>query len=255
MTKRRLFVIESILLSLGLLATQFVEVQYRYWAILLLGLISYFSSAFTLREDLKKIGWLTNLLLPALYTVAVALFYFLLPEVILSRILILVFFAIGMYAILLIENIFSVSAYRTIQLLRAAQAVGFLMTLITAFLFYDTIFSFRFSAVINAFLVILISFLLIFPSLWSVSLNEAIEKKTIQYSLVISGLISQLALFISCWPLTITAVSLFLVTACYVFLGLMQNQLAGRLFAKTIGEYLRVGIIVLIITFLLARWG
>jgi len=160
-----------------------------------------------------------------------------------------------MYAILLIENIFSVAAERTIQLLRAAQAVGFLMTLITAFLFFETIFSFKWSAIINAFFVFLISFMLILPSLWSVALNEKIEKKTVQYSLVISWAISQLALFISFWPLTIVVVSLFLATACYVFLGIVQNHLAGRLFENTLGEYLRVGIIVLIITFFLASWG
>lgn len=196
-----------------------------------------------------------NLPLPALYTTAVALFYFLLPEIILTRILILVFFGIGMYAILLIENIFSVATARTIQLLRSAQAVGFLMTLVTAFLFYDAIFSFKFSALINTVLVFLISFFLLFPSLWSILLNEKIDKKTVQYALVLSWLISQFALFISFWPLTITAVSLFLVTSCYVFLGIAQNHLAGRLFNNTFREYLRVGIIILIITFFLASWG
>ena len=255
MTKRRKFIIQSVFLSICLFATQFVEIRYRYLAIFCLGLLAYFFTAFSLKEDLKKIGWLMNLPLPALYTVAVALFYFLLPEIFLTRIFILVFFGIGMYAILLIENIFSVAAARTIQLLRAAQAVGFLMTLVTAFLFYDAIFSFKFSALINALLIFLISFFLLFPSLWSVILNEKIDKITIQYALILSLLISQFALFISFWPLTITAVSLFLVTACYVFLGIVQNHLAGRLFNNTLREYLRVAIIILIITFFLASWG
>jgi hypothetical protein len=255
MTKRRRLVLESCLLSFGLLATQFVEVRYRYWAIFLLGLLTYFFTAFSLKEDLKKIGWLMNLPLPALYTVAVALFYFLLPEVLWSRIFILVFFAIGMYAILLIENIFSIAAERTIQLLRAAQAVAFLMTLVTSFLFYDTIFSFKLGAWFNALLVFIISFLMILPSLWSISLGETMEKKTVQYGLVLAYCISQLSFFISFWPLTIAAVSLFLVTACYVLLGIVQNYFSGRLFENTLREYLRVGIIVLIITFFLAQWG
>jgi len=254
-TKRRKLIIESIFLSIGLLATQFVEIRYRYGAIFCLGLLAYFFTFFSLKEDLKKIGWLMNLPLPALYTIAVALFYFLLPEGTMTRIFILVFFGVGMYAILLIENIFSVAAARTIQLLRAAQAVGFLITLVTAFLFYDTIFSFKLSAILNSFLVFLISFILILPSLWSVALNEKIEKRTIQYSLGLSWSISQLALFISFWPLTIIIVSLFLVTSCYVFLGIVQNHLAGRLFKNTLGEYLRVAVVVLIITFFLAKWG
>lgn len=255
MTKRRRLILEAVLLTLGLLAMQFVEVSFRYWAIFLLGIVAYFLTAFFLREDLKKIGWLMNLPLPALYTVAVALFYFLLPEVLLSRILILVFFGFGMYAILLIENIFTISSEKTIQLLRAAQAVGFLMTLVTSFLFYDTIFSFKLPALVNALLILFISFFMILAALWSVSLSETIEKKTVQYSLVLAWFISQLAFFISFWPLTITAVSLFLVASSYVVLGIVQNHFSGKLFEKTMREYLRVGIIVLIITFFLAQWG
>jgi len=255
MTKRRKLILEAFVLTPGLLATQFVEVRYRYGAILFLTLLTYFLTAFFLREDLKKISWLMNLSLPALYTAAVALFYFLLPEVFLSRLLILVFFGIGMYAILLIENIFTIAAARTIQLVRAAQAVGFLMTLVTSFLFYDTIFSFKLSALTNAFLVFVISFFMILPSLWTVNLSETIEKKIVQYSLALAWFMAQLAFFISFWPLTITAVSLFLVAVCYVILGIVQNYLSGRLFKNTLNEYLRVGIGVLIITYFLAKWG
>lgn len=255
MTKRRRLILEAFVLTPGLLATQFVEVRYRYGAILFLALLTYFLTAYSLREDLKKISWLMNLPLPALYTAAVALFYFLLPEVLLSRLLILVFFGIGMYAILLIENIFTIAAARTIQLVRAAQAVGFLMTLVTSFLFYDTIFSFKFSALLNALFVFAISFFLILPCLWMVNLSETVEKKIIQYSLVLAWFMAQLTFFISFWPLTIAAVSLFLVAAFYVILGIVQNYLSGRLFKNTLNEYLRVGIVVLIITFFLAKWG
>jgi len=255
MTKRRRLVVESVLLALGLLTTQFVEIRHRYWAILVLSLVAYFLTAFSLREDLPKIGWLVNLSLPTLYTAAVALFYFLLPEAILTRVLILIFFGIGMYAILLIENIFSIAALRSIQLLRAAQAVGFLMTLVTAFLFYDTIFSFKLEAYLNALVVLAISFLLILPSCWSVTLESGIEKKILSSSLVLALVIGELAFFISFWPLTITAISLFLVTGCYVFLGIVQSQLGGRLFENTLKEYLRVGLAVLLITFFLAKWG
>lgn len=242
-------------MSVGLLATQFVEVRYRYGAILILSLLAYFFSAFSLREDLKKIGWLMNLPLPALYTASVALFYFLLPEVLISRLVILILFGLGMYAILLIQNIFSVAAERTIQLLRAAQAVGFLMSLVTAFLFYDTIFSFKWPALINAVLVLAVSLAIMLPALWSVNLNERIERRAVNYSLALALIIAELAFFISFWPLTITAVSLFLTTGCYVLLGLSQNHFAGRLFSNTLREYLQVGVIVLIIIFFLGAWG
>lgn len=255
MTKRRRIILQALLLAPGLLMTQLVEVRFRYLAIFILCLVSYFFTAWSLREDLKKISWSINLPLPALYTGAMALFYFLLPEVWLSRITILFFYAIGLYAVLLVENIYTISASRTIQLVRAAQAVGFLMTLVTGFLFYDAIFSFRLAAFINAPMVGLISFWLILPALWSVDLQEGIEHKIIYYSLILAWVMTQASFLISFWPLSISAVSLFLVAALYVLLGVVQNHFSGRLFEKTLKEYLRVGVVVLIIIFFLARWG
>lgn len=255
MTKRRRIILQALILAPGLLMTQLVEVQLRYLAILILCLTSYFFTAWSLREDLKKISWWINLPLPALYTGAMALFYFLLPEVWLSRIVVLFFYAVGMYAVLLVENIYNISASRTIQLLRAAQAVGFLMTLITGFLFYDTIFSFHLAAWFNAPMIGFVSFWLLLPALWSVELKETIEPRVIHYSLILAGLLWQTSFIISFWPLSMSAVSLFLVAALYVILGIVQNHFSGRLFEKTIREYLRVGLVVLIIIFFLAHWG
>ncbi len=255
MTKRRKIILQALILTPGLLATQFVEIRFRLGAIFLLGLITYFFTAWSLKEDLKKVSWLVNLPLPALYTIGMALFYFLLPEVLLSRIIVLVLYGIGMYATLLIENIFTISASRTIQLIRAAQAVGFLIVLVTSFLFYNTIFSFKMNALFSAGLVLTISFFLSFPALWSVKLSEQIEKEVFYYSLGLAWVIANLSFFIGFWPLSINAISLFLVTCLYVFLGIVQNYLSARLFTKTLKEYLRVGIIVLIIIFFLAQWG
>jgi len=255
MSKRRRLIIQAVLLTFGLLATQFVQMRYRYLAIFILALLCYFFTAFNLREDIKKISWIMNFPLPALYTASVALFYFLLPEATLTRIAILGFFFIGMYASLLIENIFIISAKRTIQLVRSAQAVGFLITLVTSFLFYDTILSFKLSPFANGMLVFIISLFLVGPALWSVLLEEKLEKKLIFFTITLSLIIGEFALFISFWPLEITAASLFLISSLYVLLGISQNKLTQRLFKNTLKEYLRVGIIVLIITFFLGKWG
>src|SRR3989344_2086365 len=125
MTKRRKFLLVSLLLLVGLLVTQMMQVDYRYHGVVVLGFIAFGLSAWALFDDIKGIEWLTILMLPTLYPVSVGLFYFLLPEKFLSRVFILGLFSVGMYALLLTENIFSVAAIRTIQLLRAAHAVGF----------------------------------------------------------------------------------------------------------------------------------
>lgn len=256
MNKRKRFVIVSILLSLGLLATQIVRVEYRYQAIVVLGGISFALSAWALLDDLKGIEWITVLALPLLYPISTGLFYFLLPERLITKLLIVVIFGIGMYALLLTENIFSVAAIRTIQLLRAAHAVGFLLTLVTAFFLFDSIWSFRLPFYVNAVLVSGSSFPLFLQGLWSYRLEEErISAKTLIYSLSLALLMGEIAAVISFWPVTIPVGSLFLVTMAYVGLGISQYHFSDRLFRKTLYEYLGVGIIVFITTFLVTRWG
>jgi len=255
MTKRAKLSITALILTLGILGIQSVEIEARYQAIGLLAGVAYGMSAWALFEDLKGIEWLTVLVLPVMYPVSVALFYFLLPERILSRVVILTIFGVGMYALLLTENIFNVAAIRTIQLLRAAHAVGFLLTLIVGFFIWDTIFSFRYAPWWNALWVWLTSIPLILQALWSVNLEEKLSSNVVNYALVLSLGVGGLAMMISFWPVGITSASLFLVASLYVGLGLVQHKLSGRLFQKTVEEYLWVGAIVLLITFLLAKWG
>ncbi|MCG2692228.1 hypothetical protein L6272_05380 [Microgenomates group bacterium] len=254
MTKRMKLVIAAAALSLGLLGIQSIDIDARYQAIGLLAGVAYGLSAWALFGDLKKTEWLTVLILPVLYPVAVALFYFLLPVRLLSRVMILSIFGIGMYALLLTENIFSVAAIRTIQLLRAAHAVGFLLTLLVAFFLWHTLFSFRLAPWWNALGVGITSLPLVLQGLWSVNLEEKISREVVNNSLGLSWGLTSLALMISFWPVTITIASLFLVTGLYVGLGLVQNRISGRLFKKTITEYLWVSGLVVGLTFLLAQW-
>ncbi len=232
-----------------------MDIEARYQAIGLLAGVAYGLSVWAMFEDLKNIEWLTILILPVMYPISVALFYFLLPERILTRVAILGLFGIGMYALLLTENIFSVAAIRTIQLLRAAHAVGFLLTLLVAFFLWGTIFSFRLDPWWNALLVSITSLPLSLQALWSVNLEEKISKDVWMNSLGLSWGLGSLGLVISLWPVSITVASLFLVSSMYVSLGLIQHRMSGRLFKKTIEEYLWVGAAVLVITFILAHWG
>jgi len=254
-TKRRKFVLASIILSLGLLVTQLVSQEWRYGVIAGISALSGILALWALYQDLKGIGWGISLVLPVLYPTAVALFYFLLPEKALTRTVILILFGIGMYAIFLTENIFVVASLRTIQLARAAQAVGFLFTLLIAFFLFDTIFSFKLAGWWNAGLVLVTSFPLVLHGVWSVDLSDRLPEKLWIYAAGLAIGMGQLALMISFWPVSIVVASLFLVTGLYVGLGLMQHQLGERLFQQTIREYVQVGVIVLIVTFIAARWG
>lgn len=254
MTKRRKFLFSSFLLSLGLLATQYVPVEFKYIAVFGFFLISYMVSAWALIDDLKGAEWITIVSMPALYATSVSLFYFLLPQGFGARISILTLFGLGMYASYLTSNIFSVAAIRTIQLLRAAHAVGFLITLITMVLFYNTIFSLRLPFYWNGLLSGIVSFPLLLSALWSVKLEEGISKKILWYSAIVSIIMAQIGIVLSFIPVSVWVASLFLVTISYVTLGVLQHELFERLFEKTLQEYITVGIFVLIAMMIVTRW-
>ncbi|OGV89952.1 hypothetical protein A2Z41_02885 [Microgenomates group bacterium RBG_19FT_COMBO_39_10] len=254
-SKRQRFIISAFLLSIGLLAIQFANISWRYQAIFGLTVLTYILSAWSLKEGLSGIEWLTVLILPTLFTSGVGLFYFLLPSSWLARLPIAVLYGLGLYALLLTENIFAVAAIRNIQLLRAAHAVGFLLTLLTGFFLYNTILSFRFSFWLNFVLVFIASLPLLIQGLWSINLEEKISQQIWFYSVALSLIIAEGALALSFWPVTVSASSLALITIMYVVLGLTQHQLSQRLFKRTINEYLLVGIVVLAVIILTTQWG
>ena len=245
MRKRQKFVISSVVITLGILLAQAAPLEWRYVLIFLLCGISYLLSAWSLSEGLGGVEWLTVLLPQAVFTGAVGWFFILLPEVWLARIVLATLFAIGHYALLLSGNIFSVAAIRTIALLRAAQTVSLVMTLLSGFLLFDTIVSFRFPIFGSSILVLFASLLLSITALWTVEVGETLNIKIVLYSLVIALLMSMLSISISFWPTTISTSSLFLTSMLYCFLGLSSHHFSQRLFKNTVWEYVIVGLVVL----------
>lgn len=253
--KRKKFFITAFLLSIGLLSIQIFGIDWRYLAIVLLGVATYFLAAWSLSEGLNGIEWLTVLILPVLFTIGVGLFYFLTPVLWLARLPLIFLYGIGLYSLLLTENIFSVAAIRTIQLLRSAHAVSFLLTLTASFFLYNVIFSFREGPLFNFLLTFLVSLPLFIQGFWCVNLEEKLTKKVWLYSLASSLVLGEIALAFSFWPVTVAVGSLSLTTALYILLGLIQHHLSEKLFRRTINEYIGVGIAVLIIIFITTRWG
>ena len=98
--------ITSVLLSLGLLGVQATVIDFRYLAVAVFAIFSYLMSTWALKDDLQFHERFTVVPFPVLYATSVSLFYFLLPENLLSKIAILFLFGIGMYALFLTSNIF-----------------------------------------------------------------------------------------------------------------------------------------------------
>lgn len=246
MRRREKFVITSVLLSLGLLGVQYVSLELRYWAVGLLFILSFLMSAWALVDDLQPHEWLTVVPFPALYGAAVGLFYFLLPESFVSKFIILGIFGIGMYALFLTSNIYSVAKGRTIQLLHAAHAIGLLFILLTSLLFTNTVFGLRLPFYLNGLLVGLLHFPLVLMSLWSIKLESYVSGEILALSGVLTLFLVELALVLSFYPFSQWNVALFIMAFLYVSLGILHNFLKERLFKNILREYSLVATFIII---------
>lgn len=254
LSKRQQLVIITLTLTFGLVITQIMPVEFRYPMVGFLSLVTFFMSAVGLREGLARIEWLTLLTLPTLFTMAVGLFYFLLPVRWLTRLPVALLYAIGMYALLLTENIYNVAAERTIALLRAAHSVGFLLSLVTYFLLVQTILAFRLPVFANVLQVGIVSFFLVLQSLWSVELGGGIGERVWRPTIAMCFILMELSWIFSFWPVATTLIALFLTTAFYSLVGMGQQYLIERLYKKTTIEFLGVVLIVFIIVLLATHW-
>ena len=254
LSKRQQFVIITFILAAGMVLTQLAPAELRYTMVAALSLLTFLGTAFALREDLSGIEWLTLLTLPTLFTAAVGLFYFLLPVRWLTRLPVVILYSIGMYALLLTENIYNVAAERTIALFRAAHSVGFLLSLLTYFLLTQTVLAFRLPHYSNVLLIGIISFFLLIDSLWAMELSARISGRVGRVSIALTVVLMELSWILSFWPVSTTLIALFLTTCFYGLVGMGQQYLTERLYKKTIIEFLGVVSIVFSILILATRW-
>lgn len=254
MNKRIRFIITSIILSGGFFALSFLENQDRFVGIAALSVFSVVLFVWALFEGLGKNATLFVLILPVLYTLGVGLFWFLLPATILATLPVIILYGVGIYALCLTTNIFTVSTIRTIALSRAAKGVGFVLTLFTAFLLYDALLSLRVSPIYVVPASFVISFPLLLQGLWSSQLEKRVDKGIVLYAFIFSFEIACFSLITFFWPLSLIESSLLLTVATYVFLGLGQAKIEGRLFKTTVREYAVVGIMVMVFMILSTSW-
>lgn len=253
LTKRQKFIASSILLSLGFVGIRFLGTDYRFLGIGLLTLLSVLSFVWSL-DGLGFNATLLVLVLPAFFTLGVGLFWFLLPATMFARIPIIILYGIGLYALSLTMNIFTVSSIRTIALARAAKGVGFVLTLFAGFLLYDAIFSLRTSWFYTSLIIFAVSFPLFLQSLWSSKLLRRFEKGLILCSAISAYSITTIAMLLYFWPISVVEGAIFLTVVMYVLLGLGQSEQEGRLFKQTVREYLVVGIIVFLAMIVITSW-
>ena len=238
MRRRERFVITAIFLGILLWVIQMVPLNWRYLAIVFFSLITYLTSALAFGRDVRARHWLTFLPLPALYSLSIGAFYFLLPTHFTSMITVLGLFSLGMYALFLTGNIFFVvQHHRSIQLLHAAQNIALFFTIIISLLGVQVIFSFNLPYYLNFAAVFALHFPLIYTITWSVNLQKKLSRKLFQLSFFSTLLISEIALVLSFLPLAPWHIALLIMSVFYLILGLLQVFLSEKLFRQAINEY------------------
>ena len=254
LTKRQKITIASIIITLGLLSTQLVDFNLRFRFLLGLSILAYFLSLWALWEGLNLTKAFILLILPTFFTLSVASFYFLLPVRWLTRLPVAFVFGLSFYTLLLSQNVFNVAAIRTIPLYRAASTTSLLFTVISAFFIYTVISAFHFLFIFNGLVVAAISFPLVLQVIWHLKMEDRVGIADLIQSFVLSLCLGEIALVFSFWPIVSTIWSLVLASSMYILLGLSTHYLRDRLTKRIIWEYLIIGVVVLVVSFLATSW-
>lgn len=253
-TKRQKIITTSVILSFALLYTQLVPFYLTHKFIFVLTGLSYILSLWALWEGISKLKAFILLILPTLFTLAIASYYFLLPVRWLTRLPVAVLFGLSFYTLLLSQNVFNVASIRTIPLYRAASTVAFLFTLLTSYLFYNVIFSFGLLFIWNGVVVFLLSLPLILQVIWSVEMED-VNRIITFYSVVLAAIIGEIAISLSFWPISASMASLVLSSALYISLGITTHSMKDRLTKHFALECIGIGVVVFLVALLTTSWN
>lgn len=209
----------------------------------------------SLKDDIRGTFYYPLFILPFLYALSFELFYSLVPARTLTRLLLTIVFAFGLYSLYLTQNIFAVSGIRTINLLRSARIVSFVITIFTMFSLLNVLFSLKLPIFIAPILVGVIVFLLAFESLWSYALTRESIGEVLIAATVCAVTIGELAIVVAIWPVNAVIYAIFLTGIFYTYSGLSHAWMEKRLFKGILWEYVWVGFLSILILILFSQWG
>jgi hypothetical protein len=255
LNKRQKFVIAVLLLSSGVFMSEYFSGAKLLIASLCIAIATVLLLLFILRKDIKGTFVAPTLVLPFFYTIAFPFFYTLVPTRLISRLIITVIYAFGLYSLFLTQNIFAVSGIRTINLLRSARIVAFIITLLVFYFLVNFIFSLRLPVLITPLVIFPLSFLMNIQSLWTYSLDTSQVKAISLFSVAIAISILQLSYVLVLWPVNASIYSLFLTGIFYTYSGLCHAWLERRLFKGILWEYVWVGFISVLFLVIFSKWG
>lgn len=244
-TKRQRFVLSVVILSLGLFFSENLKLTRS--GLVLAFFLSFYTDFVLLWanfRDLKESYSPTAFILPFFYSLAFGLFYSLVPDRFITRVIMTSLYAVGLYSLFLSQNIFIVASIRTIALLSSARTVSFIITLLTYFFLANTILSLHLFIFPVAILIFVMSFFLISHALWIYTLERSFYAHAL-WSGLLSLALTEISMILWFWPTNPLFISLFLTGFFYTIVGLSHVWAEKRLFRGVLWEYIWVAVVTL----------
>lgn len=260
MSKRFKYFISSLFSALGFF--MFITLPYdsRYFGLMVGVVLVVFCFWFGLGIIFEKSFYIRimSVLMPVGFFAGFGLFGALLPNNTIWAVMMSIIFGLMLYGMFLVENVFLVAiGFKTVPLYRAAYTVSLIITLLSAFFMFDSLFSFRLNFWWNGLWTMLISLLVFSYQFWAIAIelpDDGKSKNMKTYVLVPAILIAELATVFSFWPTGIFKGSVYLVSVIFILSGLIQADLRDRLFRRTWLQYVWVGVAVVAAAMLTTKW-
>jgi hypothetical protein len=253
-SKRQKFIAAVIILSLGLFSSEYILGKSAISIVFILSILTSVFLYISLRNDLKENFNLQVFILPFFYSLAVGLFYLLVPARLLTRVGITSLYAVGLYSLFLSQNIFTVSSIRTIALLSGARTVSLVLTLLSYFFLSNVVFSFHINVFITLLIIFIYTFLIVLQAIWTYTLEKN-PLPEIFWTLSLTICLVEIAFFLWFRPGSPTVLALFLSAIFYVLIGLTHAWFEKRLFRGVILEYFWLTVVSFIFLVLFTNFG
>lgn len=263
---RTRILITSVTLTLGFIILQ--QIDFRAYLAptlnfdpikpIILSLVAYAMCYWVLHFKVTGERFFTVLLFPAISVFALTL----LMEILISGmftgfgqwgllILSSIFFWILNYITILTINVLNVSYLKEIPLGQAGRASQFVLTMLIAYISYFMLFSNEIIFGIKILMILFLTFLLVYISLWSIRMSK---RQRVLASFDISILITLLGFILNIWPINSTYIALVLVLVLYSCLGIALEirDIINRVIWV---EYVSLLVLIFLTLFFLAEWG
>ncbi len=253
--KRIRVVICTGIMMLTLLVSSFFPFSEWWWFFgIVLVIVAYATTYIAVFEGIDGVEWYMLFIMPIFLTIALYIFYSLLPVRWLTRIPFLFLFGLTYYAMLLASNILNIGVDKSLQLYRAAFSVNYLMQVFIVFLLTQVSLTFKLSFILNGIVLFVIGLILSLQLYWSVNPEATFNKKLLLYGIGMGLVLLEIAAIISFIPYKTNVAALIYTALYYSLNGIIYHYLDGRLFKNTVREYAFVSIFVFFIALLTLNW-